>query len=220
MISYQGVSTLKMCEGSLAHDFWWLPQVKTQLIEYDYIKMEEDLDEEPQGTEATTSHESQSDHEEATAQPPAIQEAPTAVLSDHHDERPLQNEISNEDGFTREAIDAGYMFVEAIHDVAEEELSAGWGWFGASNSEDPVAATTTKLEKRRRKKQRKRRSKKGKKKRVRKTSPGVGGHVEWTHIFVKLNSVSSIIVVNTYWLPFLQKCLPPPYSLLFTCCIW
>lgn len=159
---------------------------------------EEDLDEEPQGTEVTTSHEPPSDYEVGTARP--TQEAQTAVLSDLHNEGPLETEISSENSFTREAMDAGYMLVEAIHDVAEEELSAGWGWFGTGSPEEPTAATSTittttpatatKPVKRRRKKQRKRRGKK-KKKSVWKPSPGVGGHVEWTHFVAKLNSAPS-----------------------------
>ncbi|XP_063870734.1 protein ERGIC-53-like isoform X1 [Scylla paramamosain] len=159
--------------------------LKTQNIEYDYIKMqEEDLQEGPQSTK------SPNDHGEVTAQP-AIQEEPTAVVSSHHDEGHdlLESDAPSEKSFTTEAIDAGYTLVEAIHDIAEEELSEGWGWFGAGSSDEPIVTTsappisylntTTKVEKRRRKRQRKRGGKK--KKNVRKTSPGLMIHSGMTN---------------------------------------
>lgn len=154
--------------------------------------MNEDHDEDPQGTEPSAIQDSLSDHDQGTAQPYSYGETP-AYLAET--ENPLDTEAPSEDGFTREALDAGYMLVETIHDVAEEELSAGWGWLGASSNTEEFGAattastltpTTSKPEKRRRKKQRKRRGKK--KKRVFKTSPGVGGHVECTHVGVRLNS--------------------------------
>lgn len=170
-----------------------MPQLKTQLIEYDYTGMKENPNEELQGTEATASHEPLSTDGQVTAQPDSYGET-TTTLPETSDGNPSETEAPLEDGFTREALDAGYMFVEAIHDAAEEELSTGWDWFGTSNTEELGAATTdstltpttSKPEKRRRKKQRKRRGKK--KKRVWKPSPGVGGHVECTNVGVKLNN--------------------------------
>lgn len=159
--------------------------------------MEEDQVEDPKGTETTVRYEHVvNENDPGTAQQDSYVEVPI-TLSETNYESPSENEAPQEDGFTREALDAGYMLVETIHDVAEEELSAGWGWFGASNTEELAAGTnastltpaTSKPEKRRRKKQRKRRGKK--KKRVWKTSPGVGGHVECTLVGVKLNSPPS-----------------------------
>lgn len=149
---------------------------------------EDDLEEDPQGTD------SPSNQDDVTVQP-AVQEEPAAVVSDHLEgQDPLESDASSGNSFTTEAMDAGYTIVEAMHDIAEEELSEGWGWFGAGTSDEPIVTTsapptsnsntTTKVEKRRRKRQRKRR---GKKKKVRKTSPVVGGHVEWTHLVVRLN---------------------------------
>ncbi|MPC25683.1 Protein ERGIC-53 [Portunus trituberculatus] len=146
--------------------------LKTQNIEYDYTKMEEEFEEGPQGTKAP------SDDGEVTAQP-ATQEEHTAVPDHHEGQDLLESDAPNENIFASEAIDAGYTLVEAINDIAEEELSEGWGWFGAASSDEPIVTTTTpptshsntttKAQKRRRKRERKRRGKK--KKKVRKTSP-------------------------------------------------
>ncbi|XP_071551294.1 protein ERGIC-53-like isoform X2 [Panulirus ornatus] len=72
--------------------------------------------------------------------------------------------VAPDDEYTKEVLDASHLLIEAVHDVAEEELSTGWGWFG---SEPSVSTTTPKPQKkrRRRKKQRKTRGKK-KRKRV------------------------------------------------------
>ncbi|XP_050723851.1 protein ERGIC-53-like isoform X2 [Eriocheir sinensis] len=159
--------------------------LKTQLIEHDYIKMKEEHDEDPQGTEPSAIHDSLSDHDPGTAQPYSYGETPASLAETGN---PLDIEAPSDDGFTREALDTGYMLVETIHDVAEEELSAGWGWLGASSNTEEFGAattastlthTTSKPEKRRRKKQRKRRGKK--KKRVFKTSPGLMIHSGMTN---------------------------------------
>lgn len=154
--------------------------------------MKEDSDADLQGTEPSTLQDSLSDDDPGTAQPHSYREVPASLSETGN---PLDIEAPSDDGFTREALDAGYMLVETIHDVAEEELSAGWGWLGSSSNTEEFGATTTastltpttsKPEKRRRKKQRKRRGKK--KKRVFKSSPGVGGHVECTQVGVRLNN--------------------------------
>lgn len=147
--------------------------------------MKEDDEEVTQGTESPATHEPSSTYDPGNAQPESYGAA-SATLSEASNGSPSETETPYADGFTREAIDTGYMLAEAIHDAAEEELSAGWGWLGASDREELATATTastltpatSKPAKRRRKKERKRRGKK--KKRVWKPSPGVGGHVECT----------------------------------------
>lgn len=144
-------------------------QVRTQNLEYDYIKLKEEGEKDPnvagysQSGSADATMSSQSEFQygdvQATTAPPSIEE-----------------------GYTRESPETGHLMLEPTHDAAEEELSGGWGWFGADPSHQPdtldpnqeIPAPTQEAKKRRRsKKQRKDRRrrrgskpKKSKKKRV------------------------------------------------------
>lgn len=156
--------------------------------------MKEDHDEDTKGSEANVIGDPLSNNDSASAQPYIYEETPTP-LPETGNGYPSENYVPSENGFTREALDTGYMLAEAIHDVAEEELSAGWGWFEDSNTEKLSVTTTdstltpsTSKPERRRREKRKRKKRGKKKKKVVKTSPGVGGHVECTHVGVKLNA--------------------------------
>ncbi|KAK3881132.1 hypothetical protein Pcinc_014421 [Petrolisthes cinctipes] len=146
--------------------------VRTQNLEYDYIKLKEEGEEDPGvggyspsvSGEATVSSQSEGGEMQATAAPPFTEE-----------------------GYTRESPQMGHLIQEDTHDVAEEELSGGWGWFSADLSHPPdtlsptqeTPAPTQAKKRRRSKKQRKDRRrgggkpKKSKKKRVIVTPVGI-----------------------------------------------
>ncbi|XP_042224956.1 protein ERGIC-53-like isoform X2 [Homarus americanus] len=182
--------------------------VKTQLLEYDYTKLEEEGDQyaysitsKPEGTEPplrsvegspsqdplSTSYPSadlttsslppgSDDYTATTSQPPSDVDSTTMSSffgfgGETASSTPSPNDESTtttanpavlgDDDFTRDVLDAGHLFVETVHNAAEDELSAGWGWLG---SDEPTVTTTPKPEKkRRRKKQRKRRGRSRKK---------------------------------------------------------
>ncbi|XP_069942817.1 protein ERGIC-53 isoform X1 [Cherax quadricarinatus] len=179
--------------------------VKTQLLEFDYIKLEE---EDPDiktvtstlgDTDPLAKTEDYSFHEPfstaypsaaETTLPPVYNEQPattkqpsldysttvsffgygsetTTPPSESETATTVSTVLSDED-FTRDTADSSPLFVETVHKAAEEELSAGWGWYGSS---EPLTTTPKPEKKRRSKKQRKRRGGRRRRKRVHIGSP-------------------------------------------------
>ncbi|XP_045620916.1 protein ERGIC-53 isoform X2 [Procambarus clarkii] len=172
--------------------------VKTQLLEFDYSKLEErdpDIDNitlgdtEPFSDSLTTTYPVAAE----TTLPPVYDEYPgttsqssdiysTAMTYFGYEEEATSSSPDSEsttttastilgDGFTRDGLDTSHLFMETVHVAGEEELSAGRGWYGSS---EPTAATTTPKpeKKKRRKRQRKRRTTtRRRRKRVHSTSP-------------------------------------------------
>lgn len=190
-------------------------QVKTQLIEYDYSKMEEEGDigdengtrydepiqpVEPYESSTTTTSPtttgaplSEYDDYTTTASPDSStttnlpgdgsQSTTTAWWGSEEASTTIspESEIIAETEYTQDAPESSHTFEEPVHENAEGEMEAGWGWFGTSEAtptEEPSVTSTPKPNKktrrRRRKKTRRNRTKKSKK-RLGSMSP-VGRH--------------------------------------------
>nr|XP_027232631.1 protein ERGIC-53-like isoform X1 [Penaeus vannamei]XP_027232632.1 protein ERGIC-53-like isoform X1 [Penaeus vannamei] len=178
--------------------------VKTQLIEYDYSKMEEEGDigdengtrydepiqpVEPYESSTTTTSPtttgaplSEYDDYTTTASPDSStttnlpgdgsQSTTTAWWGSEEASTTIspESEIIAETEYTQDAPESSHTFEEPVHENAEGEMEAGWGWFGTSEAtptEEPSVTSTPKPNKktrrRRRKKTRRNRTKKSKK---------------------------------------------------------
>lgn len=182
-------------------------QVKTQLIEYDYSKMEEEGDvgnenetryEEPLQPVEPYEYSTTTDSPTTTGVPLSeYDEYTTTTLPDSSTTTNLpengfestttgwwddeavtstvspESEITTEPEYTQDAPESTHIFEEPMHENAEGEMEAGWGWFGTSETtptEDPSVTSTPKpgkkkTRRRRRKKTRRNRTKKSKKRR-------------------------------------------------------